>query len=801
MQLTTDADRAYAASLIKSSRLFAGENDDDIGELVRSARRYVIERGRLAAPAKGKGPELYLIESGAVAELYAGPDGALIMCGLHGRGAVLGISSPELLSRDRQGNKPTAPPRLRAVTNVATIAIPVAAVSRIRDRSETLTIAIALELRDRLTNLMALHARALTTPLEVRLARLLDDLADINNRDDWRPTANLGPIPQTQLAQMLGVAREYVNRILSIWQRSGMIFSTKNGELIVRNRNRLRHLSARDRATDPELPEHDRLWEIDVLLDHGLNQEALDLALEGVKRAPKDLRFQHRAVLATARAGAATEALQIFNDWKLNEARRDAEILCLRPRLLRDLAYSGSEDAPLPDLLAQAAVDYENAFREAGGYYAAINAAACFAILGDRERALALASAAEAEVEKESADLDTDEETYWVRATRAECALIAGKRDDAARLLRAALATHDVTPGKKSSTRRQLRRLGKAAGIDEAWIEAHAPQPDVLFFSGPLATDGFNSAAALARIRQEADAIFRTRRVSAAFGALACGADIVIAEAALEADIRLHVHLPLPLETFLKSSIEGYGDEWERRFADCVRAAQSVEWNRTTVPCEAAFRLGAACAMGRAVRHAGQLTASVIGIFGARRQQQNDNSSVSAYNANLWRSAGLSAIIVEDDWPPMRNEAANSTGEAERIAFALAVAAPGDARAQIARDLNLKFHGTAHADGLDMAVFDDVDEAWAAARSLARSAWPQSARIYLDVGVVSRKADLAAAFVTTANKPITTPGRIYASEAFALASAVFAPRERHLDYAGLAPTAEKLEPCALYAVR
>ncbi len=800
MQLTSDAERAYVASMIKSTRLFARESNDDIGELVRSARRYVIERGRLASPAKGKGSELYLIESGAVAELYAGPDGALIMCGLHGRGAVTGISSPELLGRHRPEHKPTAPPRLRAVTHVATIAIPVAAVARIRDRSETLTTAIALELRERLTNLMAQHARALTTPLEVRLARLLDDLADLNNRDDWRPTANLGPIPQTQLAQMLGVAREYVNRILSIWQRSGMIFSTKNGELIVRNRNRLRHLSARDRVMDPESPEHDRLWEIDVLLDHGLNQEALDLALEGVKRAPKDLRFQHRAVLATARAGATTEALQIFNDWKLNESRKGAEILCLRPRLLRDLAYTGSEDAPLPELLAEAATDYENAFREAGGYYAAINAAACYAILGDRERAMALASAAEAEVEKESADLDVEEETYWVRATRAECALIAGKRDDAARLLRAALAAHDVTLGKKSATRRQLRRLGKAAGIDAAWIEAHAPQPDVLFFSGPLATDGFNSAAALMRIRQEADKIFRTRRVSAAFGALACGADIVIAEAALEADIRLHVHLPLPLEAFLKSSIEGYGDEWERRFADCVRAAQSVEWNRSTVPCEAAFRLGAACAMGRAVRHAGQLTANAIGIFGARRQQHGD-SSVSAYNANLWRSAGLSAIVVEDDWPPVRNDIARMTGEAERIAFALAVAAPREARAQIARDLNLKFQENAPADDIDMAVFDRVDDAWAAARNLASSAWPQSARIYLDVGVVSRKADLAAAFVITANKPITTPGRIYASEAFALASAVFAPRERHLDYAGLAPTAEKLEPCALYAVR
>lgn len=796
MQLSNDAERAYAASVLNRTRLFARESDDDVAELVRSARRYVIERGRFAAPAKGRNAELYVIDSGVLTELQENAEGALIMCGLHGRSGVAGVCAPDLLGDPATLSQNATPTRLRAVTNVSTIAIPLPAIARIAERSETLTRAVALELRDRLKDLMALHAAALTTPLEIRLARLFDDLADLINRDDWRPTANLGAIPQTQLAEMLGVAREYVNRILSIWQRSGLIFSTRSGELIVRNRNRLRHLGARSQQHEREAPEHDRLWEIDTLLDHGLNQEALDLALEGVRRAPKDLRFRHRAVLATARAGAADKALQLFDDWKLNEARNDAEILCLRPRLLRDIAYADSEDEPAQTLLAEAAADYRNAFEQAGGFYAAVNAAACFAILGDREQASALASAASAAVEAECADYDLVDETYWMRATRAESALIAGRRDEAAALFRSAQNAHDVTPGKRSSTRRQLWRLAKAAGVDDAWIETHAPQPEVLFFSGPLASNP--SGPTLERFRREAETLFRTRRISAAFGALACGADIVVAEAALEADVRLHAQLPLPLEAFMKSSIEGYGDEWSRRFSDCVRAAQSVEWNRDADPSPAAFRLGAICAMGRAIRHAEQLTARVVGLFGARRGL-NDDASVSAHNIRLWRDAGLQAAIVEDDWPIVAtNEAAASTG---KIAYALAVAAPAEVRAQIARDLGTELIAPSSGDGIGVAIYDRIDEAWSAARRLTGGVWPQAASIYLDAGVIGGKADVANAFVTTANRPLNPPGRIFASEAFALASAIIAPHERHLDYAGLAVTAEKLEPCALYAVR
>jgi CRP-like cAMP-binding protein len=79
--------------------------------------------------------------------------------------------------------------------------------------------------------------------LPVRLARKLDDLVTAHGEIDGN-TARLGRrFSQTELAQMLGVSREAINKQLAAWSHKGIV-STEDGGLTVVNLGALRAQAA-----------------------------------------------------------------------------------------------------------------------------------------------------------------------------------------------------------------------------------------------------------------------------------------------------------------------------------------------------------------------------------------------------------------------------------------------------------------------------------------------------------------------------------------------------------------------------
>src|SRR5205807_2398837 len=65
--------------------------------------------------------------------------------------------------------------------------------------------------------------------------------------------------------------------------------------------------------------------------------------------------------------------------------------------------------------------------------------------------------------------------------------------------------------------------------------------------------------------------------VSAAYGSLACGADIVVAEELLTAGAELNVVLPFSVEDFVAVSVRHGGATWVPRFEACMDRAASVQ--------------------------------------------------------------------------------------------------------------------------------------------------------------------------------------------------------------------------------
>src|SRR5207249_2410186 len=103
------------------------------------------------------------------------------------------------------------------------------------------------------------------------------------------------------------------------------------------------------------------------------------------------------------------------------------------------------------------------------------------------------------------------------------------------------------------------------------------------------------------------------RRIGFAYGSLASGADILVAEALLERDVELRVILPCDEERFIAMSVATGGPEWVRRFLRCRARARSVTYASTDTPPanEEALSYASSVAMGLAITRARHLGAKV----------------------------------------------------------------------------------------------------------------------------------------------------------------------------------------------
>lgn len=801
-----DADFEFKFRVLKNTRLFQDAPEKEISLLARSAKIVSIPRGA-GVPRQGQdGQNLHVVQSGVGAELHLEyGEERPILVKMHGPGDIAGLVSAIMRDAIRRGldARKATERKIEAVTNITALSLPAADVLQMCRRNSKMGETLTLLLAEQHEILAGVYARSTYNTLETRLARFFSRLSELIAPNEWRPETNVGKLSQSAIATMLGVSREHVNRTLAMWERTGVVFQNNNGEFVIQDSKRLSRLALTDAKRGAPDKVDDWLEEIDAHLDRGLNRTALHLSLETAKRAPKDLRYWHRAALTSAQYGAYSEALNLIDKWNLSENDNNEDFACLRPRILRDLAYSRGQNSPDMLLLRHSAEMYEKVFRVSRGFYSGVNAAAGYVLIGDAEKSRELIAAVSDIIGVYS---EEEENSYWRRTTLAEYRLIQGDLAAAASLFGMASASSEATPGKIATTRRQLRRLAVKTGIDEAWIDMVAPQPSVMFFSGPLANVATTQhALQYKNILHRLDHFLKTRSVAWAYGALVSGADIIIAEALLRKGIELNIHLPLPPDEFLDSSVNISGSNWRERFIACLRAAASVEWaRRTRTPSNSAFRLGALVAMGKAVQCAAHLETETIGFFAVQPDDQNP-CSLSNINRDIWRRRGLATIETGDDWPAAYGYDDIGTGpeNGDVLYFALVIKrSAGDA--PFTNALACDHYLELDKDRIEIFLFDSLKTAIDAAASVSTGARAASSSLWLDAGVFDKK-DLVAApetaaagLITAACRPITESGKVFASQTFAWAAELEPALDARFEYIGYAPTREKLHPCALY---
>jgi hypothetical protein len=312
--------------------------------------------------------------------------------------------------------------------------------------------------------------------------------------------------------------------------------------------------------------------EVERLLEQGDLLLAFDRASEHLRRHPDAEILKHRGVLALARAGATERAARLFREWGLDRSS-EGHVLALEARLAKDRALKlGGEERR--QALREAAAIYRRIFEAKLDYYPAINWASLAFLAGDRAEARRVAEIVLADPKVVSAG------DYWALATRAEAQLLLDRRDIAAADITEAAARPDAGAGTRSSTRRQLRLILAEMGIgadEAAALLAPLAPPSTLHVMDTAPGVGGGDYSGRTATREARDRI-RTLLAGlppgAVFTALQSPGEILFAEAALANEVELNVVLPTPESAEAEWSVAGSG--WARRFRSCCRKARRI---------------------------------------------------------------------------------------------------------------------------------------------------------------------------------------------------------------------------------
>ncbi|HEX7853711.1 MAG TPA: tetratricopeptide repeat-containing protein [Sphingobium sp.] len=368
---------------------------------------------------------------------------------------------------------------------------------------------------------------------------------------------------------------------------------------------------------------------------------AYDETVSAIGEGDMSAAIRHQQVLALARMGDTERAMELFGAYGLDRSD-DPHQQAVGARLLKDRALGIAPGPDRDNALGAAFEAYRTIFAESGDPYPGINAAS-LAALGGRNadaRAIAIDILAHPEV--------ADPGDYYMAATCAEALLILGRVDEGADALRRAGTMIGDDHGARSTTCRQLKLLARHMGLDDDRVDhllAAVRPPCVIHYCGHMfAAD----PVAEAGIRAAIDRRLADGNIGFAYGALAAGGDILIAEAIVARGGELHVVLPFAIDEFIGQSVRPAGEQWIERFEHCMAAASSrtLATEMAFVGDPDQFAYGSRVAMGLATlraQHLGNVPQQLAVWDGV----PSHGSAGTGADVAVWRIRGGETIVID----------------------------------------------------------------------------------------------------------------------------------------------------------
>lgn len=378
---------------------------------------------------------------------------------------------------------------------------------------------------------------------------------------------------------------------------------------------------------------------------------------------------QSSIILTLLRSGALEQAEKEYLRLGLDKDTSSEDIMALGGRILKAKALE-QKGAARKQLATQAAKAYGLAYERFGGTYSGINTAAMYLVAGDKNTAHSTAQQIKTALRSITPMPGVD--AYYHMATVAETWLILGDLKRAEQSLGDAIPLDPHNFEAHASTLKQFDMLLTAAGQDNSWLAQYRP-PKSLHFAGHLFevdaagsdSDTGMTHAGTKVLEQTVKAWLVDNAVGAAYGALAAGSDILIAEQVLALGIELHVIQPCPHVLFAEKSLRPFGTGWQDRFEACIEKATSVRFvSQDTSLCdELTLAFASETAMGLAALRAQRLATSAeqLLIWDGVTEAGTSNT---ARDALLWRASGRRQHVIP--FPFKRNPGPTQQSQVKR---------------------------------------------------------------------------------------------------------------------------------------
>ncbi|MCA9502944.1 MAG: Crp/Fnr family transcriptional regulator [Spirochaetaceae bacterium] len=212
--------------LLGSVSIFSGLSDKELDQLLQATTTKRLKAKEILFRKGDPGNQLYGILKGALKVMTTATDGKDVMFGLMGPGEVLG----EIALLDSED---------RSATIVAVEATELLTLHRrelipFLEKNPRAAIALAGVLAARVRTLSERAEDRQTMPLPGRIAKKLLALSEEHGK---RPIVG-GPVevrlPQQDLADLVGVTRESVNKQLRAWEEEGIV-ALGRGRVVLKN--------------------------------------------------------------------------------------------------------------------------------------------------------------------------------------------------------------------------------------------------------------------------------------------------------------------------------------------------------------------------------------------------------------------------------------------------------------------------------------------------------------------------------------------------------------------------------------
>lgn len=348
-------------------------------------------------------------------------------------------------------------------------------------------------------------------------------------------------------------------------------------------------------------------------------------------------------ILTMIRAGSLDLAEEEYNKTNFGDAAESEDILALPGRLQKSRAYE-TTGADRVTLALESARLYENAFTKTGGYYSGINTSAMYLLAENKKKAESVAKKIISKVNE--AAIKPGEDAYFALATKAEAYLILGDIAKAEEDLRDAIELDPHNYSAHATTIRQFGILLDVIGANCDWLAELRP-PKILHYAGHMITASDDNHADIFAIERMVEVYLLKSNIGVAYGALAAGSDIIIAEKLLAAGVELHIVQPCPIGLFAEKSLAPYGVEWLERFDACIDGSASVRYvsNDNSVLDELTVALAGETAMGLAILRASELATHAMQLL-IWDKEDRECGYGTARDASIWKRSGRDQHII-----------------------------------------------------------------------------------------------------------------------------------------------------------